>query len=493
MRSRVQMFVAWSVLMFLGCVWSGAAFARDGEGAKPNPLASPTSEKRPVEVGDPDAADDPPGLIANDRVEGVSRLAAWLSREDRWLTHEVIDTLDQLSLRLDEVFETAPRYFSLNGLLYEIKIDSVGDAWAGFDPEEDAYVVFITQELYSGLGTDHVLAYVGGKEEILTVEKLGRVPALGLAVSKVSSRAAIEKNLLTATELGEPVALGRPRLAIDRAAPDPGHDVPSKCFLTQTPDLCLASLAFCPAGTEPFFILTGVQIFDDHESSARGKPEIEIFPFSRDTVPGDPFDDPPRTHLIFDGRYVTDKFGRSVYLPDVNKKDRWYDVSNFAMLPLMFDPLNPAQVAEGAGTWVASMVEDDDRRGILETDFAGSVTARIFRDVGANQSFVERIPFLNLRILRPGIIRGLFRSFIFDRGDDFFEPIGFTPEVMCRDGLLGDPVIIPGDDWELRGTFRCARSCGGPPPPSCNSTQCANSCGGPGQGFCTAGGQCVCA
>lgn len=491
MRANAQMFAMWSLFVFLGSAWAGEVYARD---AGESPLDKPAYTNGDARLSDDaDVADDPPGLIANDRLKNVSSLAAALSRDDRWLTGEVIDALDRLSLRLDEVFEAAPRYFSLNGLLYELKIDKVGDSWDGFDSAEDAYYVFMTHELYSGLGVDHVLGFVGGKEEVLAAERLDRIPALGLAVNRVSSRSAIEKSLRTATEIGQPIVLGSSRLAIERAAPDPGHELPSKCFLTQTPDSCLASLAFCPAGTEPFFILTGAQIFDDHESASRGKPEIEIYPFSRDTVPGDPFDDPPRTQLIFDGRYVLDKFGRSVYLPDINKKNRWYNVSNFAMLPLMYDPLNPAQLADGAGTWVASMVEDDDRRGILETDFAGSVTARIFRDVGENLSITQRIPFLNLRILRPGLLRGLFRSFISDRGDDFFEPIGFTPEVMCRDGLLGDPVIIPGDDWQLRGTFRCVRSCGGPPPPSCNNSQCANSCGGPGQGFCTGGGQCVCA
>ena len=490
MRARAHMIPINSFLVCAGLVAAGAAFAGDTGGVQAS--KSLLTDESALWSRAPDAADDPPGLIGNDRLEHVAGLAAELSRDRSWLSDAILEALDQLSLRLDEVFQSAPRIFSMNGLDYEIKIEKVGDAWADFDPTEDAYLVYLTHEFYDALGDDQVLGFVGGDEEILGEKDIVRLPALGLTVVETTAVLLPAKGLGAAAEIGAPVPLGAVRLAVDRPSPEHVGAPQSKCFLSSTPTSCANNLPVCIPGYEPMFILTGVQILSDHESRARGNPEIEIFPFTRDTIPSDPFEDPPRTNLIFDGRRVTDKFGRSVFLPDVNKKDRWYDVDDFAMLPLSFDPNNLAQVLNGAGTWVASMIEDDDRKGVLETDPLGTETIRIFRHVGGNNVITRRFEYGNVRFIQRGFLRGLFRAFVLGRGDDFFEPMGFTPEVMCRDGRLGNTVIFRGDDWLLRGRFRCAKACNSSPP-TCNSSQCALVCGGPGQGFCTAGGQCVCA
>jgi hypothetical protein len=113
----------------------------------------------------------------------------------------------------------------------------------------------------------------------------------------------------------------------------------------------------------PFLMLTGIYLVIDHEGWPRGKPEYEIFLADWDSsMPGNKLVIRPTTPYQFDGRYVTDAAGRTVYLPDVNDTGRWY---NFA--PVAMFAYNP-YIGNGLYS-----IEDDSGPGVLKVTGSYSI------------------------------------------------------------------------------------------------------------------------
>jgi|GEM_PF-3139050 len=410
------------------------------------PLDNPYSDPRE------DAADDPEGLVDEYELIQFSTMANILSKDRRWMTGEVLSTLDTLSLRLDEMFGSAPRSFEKEGVSYEIKLEKVGDLWGKFNPKSDPFVVYLTQELYSGLGDYSVLAYQDGAEISLLEEDFEKLPAIAISVASVALENLPLTRNLSSARIGDEIRFGHVRVDINRPNVDPGGDIAARLGLRALVDnrstcqfqtnvtSCSGGTPVCSNGGEAHFVLNSALIKTDREGAFKGNPEFEIFPLSElGSVPGG--SQAPTTTMIFSGRNVTDAVGRNRFLPDVNNTNFWYNISGgFAVSPM-----------EMSSQWFITAVEQDDGTGVLRTSDT-SFRMVLFNNLGNIVSLVKS--FSVVKFLRT--LFNLIRGLIAGDGDDIFrDAIGVTSSLACANGLNGAQLTLNTQEWNARGVFQC--------------------------------------
>src|SRR3954453_17496643 len=157
---------------------------------------------------------DPPGGLNRERLNAVTDLAARLSRDRGWLTAATLKSLASRGLGLDEIFDGAPRYVAVDGAYYRIKLQQVGHRWAGFNHDPDTFVVFLTHEVYDGLGEARALGYQGGEEMILPPSYFEKFPAVSLPLFRLTQdepRAVRGRPFTLAAKVG--INLGKQRPA----------------------------------------------------------------------------------------------------------------------------------------------------------------------------------------------------------------------------------------------------------------------------------------
>ncbi len=441
------------------------------------PVRLPTDPTIGVElVGDsaasrpPAPPTDAPSVLKEDGLAPVTGLAAWLSRERSWLTPELLKELDKRALGLDEIFDKAPRYISVDGATYRIKLEKVGPRWGGFAPKVDPFLVFLTQEVYDGLGADQALGYRNGEEVILFASDFDKLPAIALTFFRLTQDerpAAGERVIDLCAKQTKTIALGKARAALapkpdGRPTPGglnfarPSHAAKDFCEPEVAPTSCNGIQLVCPATYQPYFVLSGLRVFDNHEGCCfHGDPEIEIYPLRIDSVTGAGGQPNATTQLVFSGRNIIDVAGRSRYLPDVDDGGGLYSM-NVALL-------STNMTSQFAGL----MVEDDGQAGKLETSSTNINVSKlldtgfqIYQDIRNMDRFELIVDAFNLLDLL-----GLLNN-----DDDMFQPsLGATNSLFCNNALGGSfPRVftLSSNEWEMQGYFACVNAnCVPPPPP----------------------------
>jgi hypothetical protein len=405
---------------------------------------------------------DPPGRLHQDQLGAVTALAARLSRDRAWLTAATLKTLGSRALGLDEIFDGAPRNVAVEGVYYRIKLEKVGPRWSGFAADRDPFVVFLTQEVYDGLGKDRAIGYQNGEEVILVASDFDRLPAIALTLYQLTPderRAARERP--TRLEAKAQIALGAARPAVAFRPDGPTGIKPVRqrkeiCPSEVAPTGCSGSTIQCPANYQPYFVVSGLRVYDNHEGCCfHGDPEIELYPLKIDSVSGPSGTLNATTPFVFSGRNGVDIAGRVRYMPDVDDGGALY-------------PMDVALVPASLGSqFVALMVEDDDQPGKLILDNQSTnvgkvldVGFQIFQDVRKMDRFeLFKDSFSLLDLL------GLFNN-----EDDLFQPsLGATNAFFCTHQLGGpfpNTITMPSAEWELQGYYACINAtCQDPTPP----------------------------
>ncbi|MCH9646647.1 MAG: hypothetical protein K0U98_00335 [Deltaproteobacteria bacterium] len=414
---------------------------------------------------------DPEGLLERQHMGALVDLATRLSQNRSWLTGEALESLDRKSLSLDEVFSQAPEFLSWENKAFRVKIEKIGDLWKRFDPKVDPFVVFINHEVYDGLGEDSALAFQDGAETVIFERDLESLPAVALTLDE-------DNRPVTGLQpLDAPIALGAARLQVRREpAPAPSltsasgallHNLPSgnSCAPELAPTSCAGGVPVCTAGYDPFFVLKNVMIKVDHESWARGKPEIELFPLNLDSL-SPSGGTSATTPWLFKGQQVLDLAGRSRYLQDVNNEYTRYEITGgLAISPLIL-----------GNEWNATLVEDDNDPGVLRVSGAQPNHTRIFN---STVNIITEVRGMNRFWM---VIRNIGQILIdiipfFNNDDDLFQPsLGLTNNLFCSSGI-GQPFpriyTLPSVEWEIQGYFACVN-------PSCTGTGGGGGGGGGG-------------
>jgi hypothetical protein len=462
------------------------------------PARLPTDRTIGVElVGDtavsrpPAPPTDAPGVLEEDRLAPVSRLAARLSREHAWLTPETLKELGKRALGLDEIFDQAPRYVSVDDATYRIKLEKVGDRWGGFVAGRDPFVVFLTHEVYDGLGDDQALGYQNGEEMILFASDFEKLPAIALTLFQLTQEdrpAASERVLDLCSQ--QMIALGKARATL-ASKPDGvtparlGRVAKNQCAPEVAPTACNGIQLVCPATYQPYFVVSGLRVFENHEGCCfHGDPEIEIYPLRIDSVTGAGGQPNVTTQLVFSGRNIIDVAGRSRFLPDVDDGGGLYSM-NVALL-------STNMTSQFAGL----MVEDDGQAGKLETSNTNVNVSRlldtgfqIFQDI-RNMDRFELIKDAFTLIDLLGLL---------NNDDDLFQPsLGATNSLFCNNALGGSfPRVftLSSSEWEMQGYFACVNAnCEAPPPPVCDPAseqQCWETGGNYDWSTCTCTSSCL--
>lgn len=390
-------------------------------------------------------------LLDEDQVGPLADLAERLSADRSWLTRDSLKLFERTALSLDELFTDAPRYVSLDGVLYRVRLEQVGKLWSGFDAASDPFIVFLTHEVYVGLGEERALGYQAGREVIVQAEDFERTPAIALTLARAARETPAERELVV--ELGSAtIALGkaRPRLTLrpEGVAPAKKPALPrrgkSHCPGEVVPSFCSGSFLACPSPTyRPYFVVQAIRVFDNHEGCCfHGDPEVELDPLRLDSVTGLGGINQV-VEWQFSGRWVTDSAGRSRFLPDVDDNGNWYNL-NAAVFPL-----NVGQ------SWSALLVEDDDNPGVLKINPATLVTTKVTDSFFQVLNNVRRID--SFELLAFGILRDILGV---GGDDDLYQPaLGFTTGLFCNDPMRGFfPLIYtmssPGQ-WDMQGYFAC--------------------------------------
>jgi hypothetical protein len=410
----------------------------------------------------PAPATDAPAVLEEDRLAPVSRLAKLLSRERAWLTPETLKELDKRALGLDELFEQAPRYVSVDDATYRIKLEKVGDGWGDFVAGRDPFVVFLTHEVYDGLGKDQALGYQNGEEMILFASDFKKLPAIALTFFQLTQEerpAAGERVVDLCAK--QSIALGKARAAL-AAKPDglnfarPVHAAKDVCQPEVAPTACNGIQLVCPATYQPYFVLSGLRVFENHEGCCfHGDPEIEIYPLRIDSVTGAGGQPNVTTQFVFSGRNIVDVAGRTRWLPDVDDGGALYSM-NVALL-------STNMTSQFAGL----MVEDDGEAGKLETSNTNINVSQLL-DAGF-QIFQDIRNMDRFELLKDSFslidLLGLLNN-----DDDMFQPsLGATNSLFCNNALGGSfPRVftLSSNEWEMQGYFACVNAnCVPPPPP----------------------------
>ncbi len=353
------------------------------------------------------------GILQEDRVGLVSDLAARLSRDRAWLTQDTLKELGQRALALDEVFQNAPRYVTVGEHSYRIKLEKVGRLWKGFDPAAGNFIIFLTHEVYDGLGTERALGYLNGEEMVLDGSDLDRFPALALTLSKSMAEDAAGGFRLESA----PIPLGAAR---EKVAFRPEGEAPAKrpavavspkvdCPVEVRPQCVIGGLG-CSAGYSPYFVVSQLKVIENHEGCCfHGDPEIELYGVHYDFLEPTVGSFGPTTPYVFSGRTITDASGQSRYLPDIDDNGAWYTVNLAAYaIPLFVN-------------YSSLLVEDDNGTG-----------------------------------------------FFVSGDDDLYNPIfGVTTAQFCSDPTTNFPRVytFESNEWGLKGYFACINPACAPPPP----------------------------
>ncbi|HYO57832.1 hypothetical protein [Archangium sp.] len=393
-----------------------------------------------------DALDDPPGLVSLNQLSSLRALAAQLSQERSWFTSEALDFLNERDLTLEDLFSKTSGLVDIGGKSYRIALEKVGPAWKNFRPG-DTFVIYLTHEVFDGV-RDAVLAYQNGDEVLLGSAELERAPALALTF--VESKDALPDE--ARFQLDEPIRLGPSRPAdelVRRMRPEVAPtQLNTSCGAEVAPTACSATnVPVCPSGYSPYFVLRSLLIKTDHEGSFKGNPEIELFPLRLDSVSTSGGNDNAITDWIFSGRSVTDLAGRSRYLPNVNQKHTWYNISN----GLAIFPNDTGQ------EWSATLVEQDDNEGELKIKRTKINVTKLYKRVTQIVNDIREAQYFHL--LR-GVVRLLLDIIkIFNDGDDIYqESLGISNELFCGDGL-GQPFprifLLESSEWAMQGYYAC--------------------------------------
>lgn len=466
------------VSLALGAV-SAAALAQSAVGVIPQ---STPGKSFPAVPLDPDygmGEQDPPGVLAKDRLASLKKLATRLSSSRNWLTREVLQGLSRQEVYLDEVFSEAPSFIEVDGRLYRVALEKVGPAWQNFNPRTSPFLIFLNHEAYDGLGENYALSFQSGKERVIVREDVEQTAALGLTLRDVPPGDVV-KDRRKVVGVDAPIRLGkvRPQLRSPKDAEIQAAlgrlesaTAKSTCQQEAAPSACLSGVPTCSSSNATsYFVLTSIMIKKDLEDDIfQGNPEVELFPLRVSAnTPSGGWD--ARTQWIFSGRTVIDKAGRSRYLPDVNNENTWYNVSGgLALFP-----------SNGSSEWVGTLIEDDDETGRLKIDRDKLNPVKPPRQVT-----VQFWPFDYFQILKDnaGVILDAILG-LFDNSDDLFvQSLQVDNQLFCETGL-GQPFPnvyhLTGSDWEMRGYFGCVDPTCAPPPPVYEPP--TDPCGGGGTG-----------
>jgi hypothetical protein len=436
---------------------------------------------------------DPPGILNDGWIEPVADLAARLSRQRGWLRQDVADALARRAVSLDEIFESAPRFLEIDGSHYRVTLERDGN-WEGFDPASDSFFVYVNHEVYDRLGEDRALGYLDGEEWVLFPGDLEKNAAVGLTLAKAApfDRPAERDRTV---ELGpSSIALGAPlEVVLHRPAGIAADTSLTKAFCPdRAPIGCSGSTIQCPANYSPYFLITSLRIFDDHEGCCfMGAPEVELYNVRLDTVTGASGSGNVVTGTIFDGRNVVDLAGRTRFLPDVDDDNhQWYNISNGLAV---FN-------ANSGTTWGGTLVEDDQDKGKLIIDGASTnifkvldTGYQIYQDIRKNENFElikDSVTFVDM-ILN-----------LFNNDDDLFlYSQGVTNDFFCQTirptGTFPGTFTLSTNDWELKGHYSCVANfcpmCGDGVCSGESCSTCPSDCGVCtvcGNGICEGGESC---
>jgi hypothetical protein len=427
--------------------------------------------------------EDPQGLLNQQSLDSLRQLAVTLTSDRSWLTSEVLEGLNSMSIFLDEVFSAAPEFVEVDGKLYRLALEKVGDGWESFAPRSSRYLIFLNHEVYDGLGENYALGFETGKERVLVKEDIAKVASIGLTLRGIAVDEKPNKGSQGVVDINTPIQLGkvRPRF---RGPKDQklstllnGVQASKSCAYTAAPVACSFNGApLCSSGTaSPFFVLNRLMIKTDHEGAFKGDPETELFPLRVNTTSPLGGSSNVRTSWIFSGRYVTDLAGRSVYLPDVDNSNQWYTISGDGLA------LFPASLSN---QWVGTLVENDDDTGLLELDRNRTNPIKTQFTYDSTKKF----DFFDLLVgVGQLIITLAFQS---DSDDLWIESLEVSNSRFCSEGVGQSypyNFLFDAQEWAMQGHFACIDPACAPDPcggdPCCGDPCCGGNCCGSGWGF----------
>jgi len=382
---------------------------------------------------------DPPGAFDTAQVGPVATLAQKLSLDRTWLTEDILSKLEETTVPLEEILPGSTSVFLEDDYIYITRVEKVGALWADFNPDSDPYFVFLTHEVYTGLGEDRALAFQDGIQTEVFLEDFDLLPALALTIERVPLDTAIDF-VETASDPDnlpiEPIC--RSTSDTSSGSNDPDHLIidpdcepdptPTKlCPNSGTscpqyaPTACSQGSPVCPTGSNPYFVLRRLLIKEDHEGLFKGNPEIELHPLNIEALPQGSGTS-PYTRFVFSGRRICDAVGQERFLPDINDENAWYSFEHVA--------LYPAKVGED---WALTLVEDDE--GLLGTINKSGSTANtiyVFRSTSSISALTRSLSSLNFVVGNTSLFRASFPG----GDDDLYQPsIGVTNDLFCNSGL----------------------------------------------------------
>jgi hypothetical protein len=133
-----------------------------------------------------DGKQDPPGVLNDVKIDSVRQLALRLSSNRNWLRKDVLQALDKMGVRVDEIFTEAPEFVKVDQKLYRLVLEKVGSGWQGFNPHFSPYLIFLDHDTFDGYGEIFALAFEGGKERLIVEEDLQKIAAIGLSLEDIT-------------------------------------------------------------------------------------------------------------------------------------------------------------------------------------------------------------------------------------------------------------------------------------------------------------------
>ena len=417
-------------------------------------------------------SDTPPALAGSDRAAPFLDLASRLSLDRSWLRSDVVKSLHERGLWLNEVFAGAPTVLTLDGVAYRVVLEKYGAAWADFDPSADPFLVYLTHEIDSSLGGDRVVGFQEGAQSIFFAHDLDAIAAIGVSLAGLSPDEARplgdKPKAANADQPGVSIPLGALRKAVlPRQVPlPPPLGSKAVCPRQVKPSSCSSGKPVCDtAGYTPFYVMSAIKIKEDHETL--GSPEIDLFPVRLDINSASGGSTNAQTGMIFSGRTIVDFAGQSVYLPDVNDKNVWYSLGQGMAL---FPTNNGVEFG-------ATLVDDDSEAGKLKIDSSKINTTKVLL-WGGSVVQAYRQKKIDEFFLFTALLNLLDLLGITSNDDDLYvESLGVNNNLFCDFAIgQGFPYTFTqvATEWEMKGHFACINpSCTPPPPPP-------PSCGSPG-------------
>jgi len=479
-------------LLTLGAVSSAMAAQEPG----PAPIldAQPGATHELVQA---EGKQDPPGVLNDLKVDNVRQLALRLSSNRNWLRNDVLQALDQMGVRVDQIFAEAPEFVEVDQKLYRLVLEKVGPGWQGFNPHSSPYLIFLDHDTFDGYGESFALAFENGKERMIVEEDLQNVAAIGLSLKDITPDERPKKGT-GVVGIDQPIRLGKvaPRFrltkpidprAISSTKPIDIEAIVSSsdsCLLESAPASCSGGVPVCSSpNASPYFVLSSLLIKTDHEDSFSGNPEIELYPLRVNSSSPYGGSSDVRTSWIFDGRTVTDLMGRSRYLPDVNNNYTWYSISGGLAL-------FPSRVSN---QWAATLIEDDDTKGRLKID------RNKYNPVKKRDALIDFFPFdLFDNLVSTGIdyVNLILTLGILSDSDDLYlQSFEVSNATFCSESLgqyFPHTLTFDSSEWALQGYYACIDPTCVPEPdpdPCASDPYC---CGDPccGDPYCGGGGGC---